>query len=149
MLNEERIRLMTRAADFEQREGNSAFKVNDYYRGDYVSLHMVKAAISGSCAYIIMLVLWLFSQLESLLSNMHTMDMQSFLTGMVKWYILFMIVFEAVVFFAYNVKFNRTREMMKSYYQQLKEIGQLYEDEDKRLDARDTLGGSENDDDFV
>ena len=149
MLSEKRIRLMTKAAEFEQREGQGAFRVNEYYRGDYVSFHMVKAAISGTFAYIVLLVLWGFSQVEALLGGLHTMDLQTFIMGFLKWYVLFLAVMEVIVFFAYNTKYTRTRELMKDYYQQLGEIGRLYEEEDKRLDGRDTMGGPENDDDFV
>ena len=146
MLNEKRIRLMTKAAEFEQGEGRDAFKVNAYYRGDYVSLHMVKAAISGSFAFLILLALWAFGQMEFLLSSLHTMNLQSFIMNIVKWYLVFIVVFELIVFLTYNTRYTKTREQMKMYYQQLGEIGRLYEEEDKRLEGRDTMGGLENDD---
>lgn len=146
MLSEERIRLMTKAAEFEQKEGRDAFKANDYFRGDYVSFYMVKAAISATLGFIVMVGLWLLYRLEELLAGLHTLDVQVFLTGIVKWYLLFIIVFEIVVFWAYNTKYTKMRQLMKDYSMQLKEIGQLYEREDKRLDDHETIGGPDNDD---
>ena len=149
MLSEERIRLMTKAAEFEQKEGRDAFKANDYFRGDYVSFYMVKAAISGSCGFVIMVGLWLLYRLEELLAGLHTLDLQSFIMDMAKWYLLFIIVFEAVVFWAYNTKYTRMKQLMKEYHMQLKEIGQLYEKEEKRLDGHDSIGGPDDDDYIV
>ena len=149
MLSEERIRLMTKAAEFEEREGRDAFKANDYFRGDYVSFHMVKAAISGSCGFIVMIGLWMLYRLEELLAGLHTLDVQVFITGIVKWYLLFIIVFELIVFIAYNTKYTRMKHLMKDYHAQLKAIGQLYEKEEKRLDDHDSIGGSEDDDYIV
>lgn len=149
MLNEERIRLMTKAAEFEQREGKNTFKVNSYFRGDYVSFHMVKAAISGTCAYLVLLALWFVYQMESLLSQLHTMDIQAFILGIVKWYVIFLVIFEVLVFLAYNSRYTKTKEKMKEYYLQLRAIGQLYEREDRRLEGRDTAGGQEDDDYIV
>jgi len=149
MLSEERIRLMTRAAEFEQKEGRDAFKINDYFRGDYVSFHMVKAAISGSLGFLVMVGLWMLYQLEELLAGLHSLDIQVFVTGIVKWYLLFIIVFELIVFWAYNTKYTRMKHLMKDYHMQLKDIGQLYEKEENKLDGHGTIGGPDNDDYIV
>ena len=141
MLNEKRIRLMMKAAEFEQREGRRAFKVNEYYRVDYVSLHMVKAAISGSIGYAILLVLWAFYKMESLLAELHSMDMYAFGMGLLKWYLIFLIIYEIIIFFVYNTRYTRTRALMGGYYSQLGEISKLYEEEDKRLEGRENIGG--------
>ena len=41
MLNEEKIRLMTKAASFESGEGKKALEMNRFYKGDYISLHLI------------------------------------------------------------------------------------------------------------
>ncbi len=149
MLNEERIRLMAKAAEFEEKEGREAFKVNDYFCGDYVTLHMVKAGISGTAAYLILLALWAVYRMEDLLAELQNIDIPALGMSIVKWYVLFIIVFELIIFLVYFRKYARMRERLKAYYQQLREIGSLYEREDKRLEGRDTTGGQEDDDDFV
>ena len=131
MLNEERIRLMTKAAEFEAREGREAFKVNEYFRGDYVTFHMVKAWIGGTIA------------------EMYTLDFAGLGMSVVKWYVLFIIVYELIVFLAYYRRYTRVREEMKEYYAQLRQISGLYEQEDQRLEGRDATGGRGYDDDFV
>lgn len=149
MLNEERIRLMTKAAEFEAREGREAFKVNEYFRGDYVTFHMVKAWIGGTIAFLLGAVLWLACRMEQLLAEMYTLDFAGLGMSVVKWYVLFIIVYELIVFLAYYRKYTRVREAMKEYYAQLRQISGLYEQEDQRLEGRDATGGRGYDDDFV
>ena len=74
MLNEKRIRLMTKAAEFEQKEGREAFRINDYFRGDYVTFHMVKAWIRGTAAWLILAVLWIVYRLDELMQNLYQTD---------------------------------------------------------------------------
>ena len=41
MLDEQKIKLMTKLAFYEKREGKEDFKISEYYRKDYVSLHVI------------------------------------------------------------------------------------------------------------
>ena len=45
MLNEERIRLMTRMAAYEEHEGKKDIAISEYFRGDYISFQLLKSAI--------------------------------------------------------------------------------------------------------
>ena len=63
--------------------------------------------------------------------------------------VLFIVVYELIVFLAYYRKYTRVREEMKEYYAQLRQISGLYEQEDQRLEGRDATGGRGYDDDFV
>lgn len=40
MLNEERIRLMTKLARYEQKEGRRNLKISRYYRRDYLGIKL-------------------------------------------------------------------------------------------------------------
>ena len=46
MLNEERIRLMTKMVCYEEGEGKEYMPVKQYYRRDYVSLEMLKTFVT-------------------------------------------------------------------------------------------------------
>ena len=41
MLDEKKVKLMTRLAFYEQTQGKEDFKVSAYYRKDYASLHTI------------------------------------------------------------------------------------------------------------
>lgn len=41
MLNEERVKMMIKLASYEEGQGKEDFKVNSYYRKDYVSFRTI------------------------------------------------------------------------------------------------------------
>ena len=45
MLDEKKVKLMTRLAFYEQTQGKEDFKVSAYYRKDYASLHTICSII--------------------------------------------------------------------------------------------------------
>ena len=51
MLDEERVKLMTRLALYEQTKGQEDFKISAYYRKDYASLHVICSLISVTIGY--------------------------------------------------------------------------------------------------
>ena len=56
MLNAEKIRLMTDLAIYEKKNDEKVFKINDYYKGDYISGHLIWAFIRYSLCFAFMLV---------------------------------------------------------------------------------------------
>ena len=45
MLNEERVKMMIKLASYEEGQGKEDFKVNSYYRKDYVSFRTIVTLI--------------------------------------------------------------------------------------------------------
>lgn len=76
MLNEEKIRLMTGLAMFEKRAEKDVFPVNRYFKGDYVSGHMIRAFLSYTFSCVVCLGLWLLYSIEEILN---TLDIEKLL----------------------------------------------------------------------
>ena len=52
MLDERKVKLMTRLAFYEQTQGKEDFKISAYYRKDYTSLHMLCSFIWVTIGYV-------------------------------------------------------------------------------------------------
>ena len=74
MLNEEKVILMTKLASYEKREGKANMSVSSYFRGDYISLHLLKAVIVSTISYFIGFGLYWLYYIEDLLENMYEID---------------------------------------------------------------------------
>ena len=61
MLNEERIKLMTKMAAYEANEGKRNVAVSSYFRGDYIGLQVIKSIISATIAFLIVFAMFCFS----------------------------------------------------------------------------------------
>ena len=57
MLNEKRIRLMTKLARYESGEGKEELRIARYYRSDYIGLAMFRNFFLASLAYLVILLL--------------------------------------------------------------------------------------------
>ena len=55
MLNEDRIKLMTRMASYEENEGKRSMAIGKYFRSDYLSLQTIKSIISATLTFAIVL----------------------------------------------------------------------------------------------
>ena len=52
MIDQERVREMTKLAAYEQREGKKYRQVIRYYRGDFAARHLLKGFLYGTAAYV-------------------------------------------------------------------------------------------------
>ena len=64
MLNEERIKLMTKMASYEANEGKRNVSIGSYFRGDYISLQVIKSIINATIAFAICFALFVFYDFE-------------------------------------------------------------------------------------
>ena len=154
MLNDERIRRMTQAAWFEEEEGQEVFYTNEFYMGDYISLNMVKALITGTFSFVVLFGLWMFYRIEELLDSIQTMDIAQIGFDILKWYVIFLVVYEVLIFCYFYSKYQRMKEHIKDYQTQLREIEHLYAQEEqrgggRRIREREYPGGQGEDDDVV
>ena len=144
---------MAQAAWFEEKEGREVFRTNEFYIGDYVSLHMVKALVTGTFSFVVLLGLWMFYRLEDLLSNIQTMDLADMGFGILKWYVIFIAVYEVLIFFLFYSRYRSMQEHIKDYQTQLKEIEHLYAEEEQHtgrpIREPEYTGGQDEDDEFV
>ena len=75
MLNEEKIRLMTKLAIYEQGEGKESIKSNKYYKKDYVGLKMINTAITITLAFMLCLILWVIYKVDFFAKNIVSMNL--------------------------------------------------------------------------
>ena len=69
MLNEERIKLMTRMASYEEHEGRENMAIGNYFRSDYIGLQVMKAVISATLTFAIVLGVIVFYHFETVMKE--------------------------------------------------------------------------------
>lgn len=132
MIDQERVREMTKLAAYEQREGKKYRQVIRYYRGDFAARHLLKGFLYGTAAFGIFLVLWGVCHMEELLENLDSMDLIAFLTAVLVRYLFFMTAYLLAIDIYANVFYAAGRKSMKRHYRRLKHLGRLYEEQESR-----------------
>ena len=64
MLNEDKVKLMTRMAIYEKRKGKKVMKLTKYFQSDYVSFYMIKTAAAVTMAYLIVAACYVLYYIE-------------------------------------------------------------------------------------
>lgn len=130
MLDENRIRLMTRMASFEANEGKKYIPIATYFRGDYISYNVIKAAISATVAYVLVVAVYIYYNLENYMADLYKLDIMDIAHKMYKGYIVVVGVYCLVAFIIYALRYNRAKKNIQEYYQALKKLGNLYDEEE-------------------
>ena len=68
MINNEKVSLMTKLAIYEEKNSED-IKLSKYYKSDYIRHNVLKTIISVSFAYVCVLLLILFYNLEEVLAK--------------------------------------------------------------------------------
>lgn len=141
MLNEEKIRLMTKAAVYEAGEGKKALAMNRYFRGDYISINLIFSWISYTIAFAICLGVWAFYHMEELMENINTMDLPELGKQIVFLYLGLLAVYQLIHYIIYHLRYQKNRKSLAGYQQILKQISHIYQAESKS-GSSDFVGGA-------
>lgn len=136
MLNEERIRLMTQMAAFEEHDGKKDIAVSGYFRGDYISFQVLKSAIYATFGFAVAVAMYILYDLETFLTDFYKMDIVAFCQDILVRYIAVLAVYLLISYFVYSYRYNKAKRHLRNYSMQLRELYALYESEGRRQSSR-------------
>ena len=126
MLNNDKIRLMTKLALYEQKEGKKSLKVSKYYRSDYVSLGSINSAIVATLAYMMVLACIIFVNIENIFEVITVVDMFELGRIVIISYITYMLVYLVISYIVYRIKYDTKKVEIEKYDNNLKELFKIY-----------------------
>lgn len=126
MLNEERVILMTKMASYEQGEGKKSMSLGRYFRGDYISLQLLRAFFCGTIAYLLGFGLYILYGFESLMADMYKMDLIVFARNVVMWYAILVVGYCVFTYAVCTYRYAKAKKSLKCYYHNLKKLDNLY-----------------------
>lgn len=132
MLNEKKIRLMTKLARYESGPGKEDLRISKYYRSDYLGLALFKNFFYASIGYVVVLVLLAAYFMDYLMDNVHTMNLVLMAVFAIGGYIITITIYSVVTYTVYSLKYSRARRNVKAYDQKLSELADFYGREDNR-----------------
>lgn len=152
MINEERVKLMTRIALYEKNHTADEISMGKYYKSDYVGLKMIGTLFWGTIGFVLIYFLVLVLNSEAFIKSLTRLDIVGMLMNVGIAYICFMAGLLILTYILYSYRFRRGRESLKHYNADLKRlIKMLKEDErEKKAMLREKTSESEEEeeDDF-
>ncbi|MDO4284666.1 MAG: hypothetical protein Q4C60_04945 [Eubacteriales bacterium] len=127
MLNENKIRLMTKMAVFEKREGTKDERMDAFFKGDYISSQLLRSFLCATLSFAILLGVYCYYNFESLMLSVYSMDLLSFMGQIIVIYVIFTALVLAVTFIVYAKRYDRMRKGMQAYYRMLSGLSASYQ----------------------
>lgn len=131
MINEKKVKLMTRMASYEQKEGKEDLKIGSYYQKDYVSIHTVGSFIWATIGYVCLVALIALSSFDKLLGSMSMGFMITLFGVVVIGYLAVVIIYCVITHIIYKRKYQSARMRIKKYNHDLSRLLKLYEKENR------------------
>ncbi|MDD2979712.1 MAG: hypothetical protein PHN80_07025 [Hespellia sp.] len=131
MLNEERVRLMTRMAAYEDGKGREDMKISRYYRKDYASLHTLITILWLTFGYAALIGLIGIAYMEPLMKNLTLTKLILLGCVIVGIYLILVVVYGASASNIYKNRHGRAKQRVKQYYRDLSRLKKMYEKEKK------------------
>lgn len=135
MLNQEKIRMMARLSIFEKREGRDVPRISRYYKADYISNRILKAALHYSLCFLLVASFVLLLKINRIFESLNPDFLLSLGRGIL---LLYLLGLSAAVVAAAALSAN--------YYDRIQRLGDRYLDELERLleleEAEDALPAS-------
>lgn len=131
MIHEEKVKLMTQAACFEEKQRRKALAIMRYHRNDYISFHMILIWLSVTAAFVIGVFMWLFYQVGNTSSMILTNFTSLVLIGiiLIGIYLILTIIYVFAAYWYYSEKYDNAKRLMKKYQADLKQLSRLYDKE--------------------
>lgn len=141
MINEEKVKIMTRLAMYEQGEGRKYLPVSKYFRSDYIGLALIKNFFLVTIGYVMILAGLGAYFGEYLMENIHKMDLVRLGFYLIAGYAALLVVYSILTYIQYSVKYYRAKKSVKSYYEELTRLDRIYAREEKKASGRGGSGG--------
>ncbi len=136
MLNEGKIKTMTKLAFYENTEGKKYLPVSKYYRSDYIGLALIKNFFLITIAYALLLVLVGTYFMDDLLENINQIKWIPLGITILIVYLVVLAAYSLLIYILYSVQYSKAKKSVKGYYSDLGEIAGMYVERDTKRVSR-------------
>ena len=137
MLNNHKIRLMTKLSIYEKKDGKEDIRLGRYYRVDYVRYQLLKTIVAVTFGYLILVLMAILYNMEYLIAEAVKLDYAAIGRTMLGIYLVLLLAFSGIAVLGYTIKYNRSRKKLAKYYRMLKRLRTIYHEEKEPLMAQD------------
>lgn len=132
MLSQERIKLMTKMAAYEENEGKKYMSIGSYFRSDYMGMQVIRSVICGTLAFLLLAGLYVYYHFETMMQDIYKMDLMLMGRKVLFYYIVFIAAYSVLTYVIYSFRYSKAKRSLKHYYNHLKQLAAIYDIEKGR-----------------
>ncbi|MBR1865906.1 MAG: hypothetical protein IJ801_05305 [Lachnospiraceae bacterium] len=122
MVREEDVKLMSRIAIYEKRQGRSEIPVNSFYKGDYVRLNALKNVVSATITFVLTATITIAYKLDYILANVLKLDYKRLGMILLAVYAVWVCVYWLIARVLYAKRYEDARPNILIYNHRLKKL---------------------------
>lgn len=126
LLNENKVKMMTKMAIYEKNEGKKMLRTAKYYKVDYIAFGVLKNIIAVTLAYIIIVVLYAFCNIEKMIADISSMNYARIGGKVAVYYIIMLVAFSIIAGFVSSYQYEHSRKGLKRYFSRLNKLERFY-----------------------
>lgn len=129
MLNENKVKVMTKMAMYESRQGAEDIKINSYYKRDYVSFKTLVSVLWMTIGYLMVVALGAGVFMDEILKRLSLNFIIMFIIVVVALYLAILLLYVIGASQFYKKKYSDARQRLKKYNHHLTRLNRMYEKE--------------------
>jgi len=126
MLDEKKIRVMTKLAAYEEGAGKKYMPISGYFRGDYISMQLLSSFICGTIAFLMVAGLLAFCRFEEFLSNIYDINLVEYGKQIGKAYVYGMAIYLVLTYIWSVLKYQKAKKSLNSYISVMDKLSKKY-----------------------
>ena len=133
MLNEDKIRIMSRCAMYEKSKGKEDIKIHHHFKSDYIRLNTLKTLIGTTICFVMCLGIYMILNAEYYMTNLFSMNLNGFMKEILIAYAIVFVIFGIISVVFYGWKYADAHKRVLGYYeniQALKDMNSEMEDKE-------------------
>ncbi len=137
MIDNRKVRLMTKLAMYERGEGKEDLKINSYFVRDYLRNNFLKNCIFVTVGFVLIAGMRVVYKLEYIVQNAVNLDYTIIIKQLVALYILLLAVYSMMGLVFGMLKIRKSKHRFAKYFNMLKKLRTLYNSENASPKRRD------------
>lgn len=129
MIRTNKVKIMTKAAAFEQKEARKALYINQFFAVDYVVYGLIKSAVSLTIAFALGIGMWVIYHAEELMTEKSVEDLFAMGKDFLAMYGGILVVFLLLSMVVYSVRYIRAQKRLKGYRVHLRKLAKFYQED--------------------
>ena len=130
MINMRKVRLMTKLAIYEKKEGKEDIRLGTFFRRDYVRLKILQNIVIVTIGYLLVLGMIGAYQMEYLIKEAVTLDYVGIGRLILGIYVILITVYVMAVLVGYSLYYDYSRKKLSKYFRMLRLLRSFYEEEE-------------------
>ena len=131
MVNVRKVRLMTKLAIYEKKEGKEDIRLGKYFRRDYVRLKILHNIVAVTIGYLLVLGMIIAYQMEYLIREAVNLDYIGMGKTILGGYIIVVTVYVMASAVGYSLYYSYSRKKLAKYFRMLRLLRSMYREEEQ------------------